>query len=207
MDGWQGTISRGLLMKRLTALFGLLMIAASLPAAVAAKPHPAASGQASKPAPKAAPRPKQKPGEVLDIDWKELLPEAERARYSPLAPPPIHDARGEGSPPAVQTPTFTVNQDLAGLTVRLPGFIVPLDAGAKGTIREFLLVPYVGACIHVPPPPPNQMLYVKSASGIALDAIHEAYWVTGKMRIESRTTPLGAAAYAVSADKIELYKY
>ena len=85
--------------------------------------------------------------------------------------------------------------------------IVPLDAGAKGAVREFLLVPYVGACIHVPPPPPNQMLYVKSASGIALDAIHEAYWVTGKMRIESHTTPLGAAAYAVSADKVELYKY
>ena len=197
-------------MKPLPVLVGVLMIAmivAALPAGAARTPALARAHATTTPVPKSAPRPKQKPGEVLELDWKDLLPAADRAHYSPVAPRPIHDARGEGSPPAVQTPAFTVNPELGGLTVRVPGFVVPLDAGAHGTVREFLLVPYIGACIHVPPPPPNQMLYVRSTSGIALDAIHEAYWVTGKMRIDSRTTPLGAAAYAVEADKIELYKY
>ncbi len=74
-------------------------------------------------------------------------------------------------------------------------------------MREFFLVPYVGACIHVPPPPPNQMVYVKSAAGISLKSVHEAYWVTGKMRVEQTTTSLGASAYALDADKIEQYQY
>jgi hypothetical protein len=152
-------------------------------------------------------KPKQKPGEVLDLDWKDLLPEDERAHYSASAPPPQHGPLGEGGPPAVQKETTTFNDELADMVVRLPGFVVPIGTPRNGMITEFFLVPYIGACIHVPPPPPNQMVYVTSASGIAADAIHEAYWVTGKMHIESRTTPLGTAAYAVSASKVDLYEY
>lgn len=136
-----------------------------------------------------------------------LLPEKERSHYNPAAPAPLHGPLGEGSPPAVQKQTFTVNEDLAGADVRLPGFVVPIGTPENGVINEFFLVPYIGACIHVPPPPPNQMVYVTSASGIAADALHEAYWVAGKMRVEEKTTPLGAAAYAMRADRIELYKY
>jgi uncharacterized protein len=91
--------------------------------------------------------------------------------------------------------------------VRLPGFIVPIGTPHDGLITEFFLVPYIGVCIHVPPPPPNQMVYVKSATGIAADAIHDAYWVTGKMHIESRTTDLGTAAYALAATKVDRYEY
>ena len=80
-------------------------------------------------------------------------------------------------------------------------------ANANGVVREFFLVPYVGACIHVPPPPPNQMVYVKSKTGISLKSVHEAYWVTGKMRVEQTTTSLGASAYALIAEKIEQYQY
>jgi hypothetical protein len=51
-------------------------------------------------------------------------------------------------------------EDLNGRIVRMPGYLLPLDViGAK--VTEFLLVPYIGACIHVPPPPPNQIVYVK----------------------------------------------
>jgi hypothetical protein len=164
------------------------------------------SASKSKPA-KSKPKPKQKPGEVLEIDWRDLLPENERAHYSASAPPPEHGPLGEGGPPAVQKQTTTFNEELADMVVRLPGFIVPIGAPSDGMITEFFLVPYIGACIHVPPPPPNQMVYVKSASGIAADAIHDAYWVTGKMRIESRTTELGTAAYALAAAKVERYEY
>ena len=169
----------------------------------ASKPKPANSGHRL--APKS--KPKQKPGEVLEIDWRDLLPVNERAHYSATAPPPEHGPLGEGGPPAVQKQTTTFNEELAEMVVRLPGFIVPIGAPRGGLITEFFLVPYIGACIHVPPPPPNQMVYVKSASGIAADAIHEAYWVTGKMRVESRTTALGTAAYGLAASKVERYEY
>src|SRR6185312_600470 len=167
----------------------------------AAKPGTAAAAR------KPPVRVKQKPGEVLEVDWKDLLPLAERAHYSAAAPPPVHGPLGEGGPPAVQKQNTEVNEDLGDINVHMPGFVVPIGAPRNGLIREFFLVPYIGACIHVPPPPPNQMVYVTSASGIAADAIHEAYWVTGKMRLESRTTALGNSAYALNASKVELYQY
>ena len=143
----------------------------------------------------------------MELDWKELLPADERSHYSAAAPPPVHGPLGEGGPPAVQKQTTTVNDELADMNVHMPGFVVPVGTPRNGLIKEFFLVPYIGACIHVPPPPPNQMVFVTSASGIAADAIHEAYWVTGKMRLENRTTPLGTSAYALSAGKVELYQY
>ncbi len=148
-----------------------------------------------------------KPLETVELDWRVMLPVKQRSNYSPNAPKPVHGYLGEGGPPAPQLQNFDVNKDLSNLPVRLPGFIVPVGATANGMVREFFLVPYVGACIHVPPPPPNQMVYVKSAAGISLKSVHEAYWVTGKMRVEQTTTNLGAAAYALDADKIEQYQY
>jgi len=180
--------------------------AASKPGAAkpaAARPH---AGRPNAARPNAA-RPKPKPGEIMELDWRDLLPENERSHYSPVAPPPIHGPLGEGGPPAQQVATGTVNTDLADATVRLPGFVVPISTPREGMVDEFFLVPYIGACIHVPPPPPNQMVYVKSATGIPVEAIHEAYWVTGKLRLESRSTPLGAAAYALQPEKIDLYTY
>jgi hypothetical protein len=177
---------------------------ATAPAASgAAKSKAANGGKAVTPKTK----PKQKPGEVMELDWSDLLPANDRSHYSASAPPPQHGPLGEGGPPAVQKLTTTFNEELADLVVRMPGFLVPIGTPRNGLITEFLLVPYIGACIHVPPPPPNQMVYVTSASGIAADAIHEAYWVTGKMHIESRTTALGTAAYAVTATKVERYEY
>ena len=108
---------------------------------------------------------------------------------------------------AQQPMDFSVNQKLDGVGVRLPGFIVPLDIGKDGLVSEFFLVPYFGACIHVPPPPPNQIVYVKMDKGIALDSIYEAYWVTGRMQVSRKSTQLGAAAYSLTATKIEIYKY
>lgn len=146
-------------------------------------------------------------GRVLELDWRELLPEAERAHFTAVAPPPIHDARGEGGPPAVQTLDFSVNKALDGAVVRLPGFIVPLEALKGGTVSEFLLVPYFGSCIHVPPPPPNQLVYVHTSKPAPIESIYDAYWVTGKLRLQTRSTRLGSAAYELSAEKIEAYRY
>lgn len=182
------------------ALFAVLLAVAAT-AGVAAKPAP--STAPSKAPGKAA----TKTGRILELDWKELLPEAERTHFTAVAPPPIHDYRGEGGPPAVQTPDFNVNKALDGATVRLPGFIVPLEAVGNGGVSEFLLVPYFGSCIHVPPPPPNQLVYVHTSKRAPLPSIYDAYWITGKLHLQTKTTRLGATAYELSAEKIEVYRY
>ena len=145
---------------------------------------------------------------ILELDWEELVPQDARSRFAGGGPPPpVHDYLGEGGMAAAQPLDFSVNQQLDGAGVRIPGFIVPLDVGKDGLVSEFFLVPYFGACIHVPPPPPNQIVYVKVDKGIALDSIYEAYWVTGKLKVAKKSTQLGAAAYSLAATKVEIYKY
>ena len=146
---------------------------------------------------------------VLDLEWEELLPPDARAGYTGEPPPPLHDylSGGEGGLAALQPMTFEINPELDGLDVRLPGFIVPLELDAAGKVTEFFLVPYFGACIHVPPPPPNQLVYVTIENGLVLDSMYSAYWVTGRMSTEQRTTRLGASAYVLDASKIEEYEY
>ncbi len=174
--------------------------AASAPTTTRAKTQPAKSP--TRPAAK-----KPNPNELQELDWSDLLPANERQKYSPNAPAPAHGPLGEGGPPAVQTITTTVNADLDQAKIKLPGFVVPLGEPKDGLFREFYLVPYIGEDIHVPPPPSNQMVYVRSATGIEADAVHEAYWVTGKMRVETKTTPLGTSAYSLVAEQVEQYQY
>jgi hypothetical protein len=182
--------------------------AASAPNRKAATGTASPPGATTKPAAAAAkaPTPRSKT-ELQDIDWRDLLPEPERKKYSPNAPAPVHGPLGEGGPPALQLITTAVNAELDQALVKLPGFIVPIGEPKNGVVREFYLVPYIGEDIHVPPPPSNQMVYVHSTSGIATEAVHEAYWVTGKMRVETRTTPLGTSAYSLVANKVEQYQY
>jgi hypothetical protein len=156
---------------------------------------------------KTAPRSKPKSNELQEVDWRTLLPEKERKRYSAKAPAPIHGPLGEGGPPALQTVTTTVNDELDQARVRMPGFLVPIGTPVNGLVKEFFLVPYIGECIHVPPPPSNQMVYVRSGTGVAAEAVHEAYWVTGKMRVETQSTALGTSAYSLVAEKVEQYQY
>jgi hypothetical protein len=188
------------------------MIAALLTVAVlttvtakpAAAPTVLAKASSNEPGHKAV---AQKPVRILDLDWKELLPEGERSHFTAVAPPPVHDYRGEGGPPAVQEQDFNVNKSLEGATVRLPGFIVPLEAVKGSEVSEFLLVPYFGSCIHVPPPPPNQIVYVHASKRSGIESIYDAYWITGKLHLQIKTTRLGSTAYELSAEKIEVYKY
>lgn len=158
------------------------------------------------PAPKAASKSARKQT-IRELDWEELIPEESRERFLAGPPPAVHDYLGEGGMAAQQIMDFSVNKSLNGSTVKIPGFIVPLDIGKDGLVSEFFLVPYFGACIHVPPPPPNQIVYVRMNKGIALDSIYEAYWITGKLKASNKTTRLGASAYQLEGSKVEIYKY
>lgn len=181
-------------------------------ALVAALPPVIASAQSAKPkvgdpVPKAA-APAPAAGAAQTLEWEELLPENERGSFSAAPPPPTHDyLSGESGLAAQQPMNFGVNGKLDGKNVRVPGFIVPLELDAQGKVTEFFLVPYFGACIHVPPPPPNQMLYVTVPKGITLDSMYAAYWVTGRLSAKTKQTKLGAAAYTLAASDLEEYKY
>jgi uncharacterized protein len=144
---------------------------------------------------------------LRELDWEDLIPAEAKDNHQSGPPAAIHDYLGEGGLAAQQVMDFSVNKALDGNHVKLPGFIVPLEVSKEGKVTEFFLVPYVGACIHVPPPPPNQIVYVRNEQGLALESIWEAYWVTGKMSITNRSTRLGAAAYQIAADKVEIYKF
>ena len=85
--------------------------------------------------------------------------------------------------------------ELNGKRVRIGGYVVPLDFEAT-TIKEFLLVPFVGACIHVPPPPANQIVYVKSDKGFEIGGQFDPVWVTGTMKTETAFTGLADAGYS-----------
>jgi hypothetical protein len=154
-----------------------------------------------------------------EINWKDLVPRA--AAPEPVkpktffsgampidpdapAPPPIAESKfmqikrkqpGEGGPPPVVA-------ELNGKSVRIGGYIVPLDFEATN-IKEFLLVPFVGACIHVPPPPANQIIYVKVAKGFDVTGAFDPVTVSGTLRTEVAFTGLADTGYSMDADLVE----
>ncbi|MGI9201102.1 MAG: DUF3299 domain-containing protein [Woeseiaceae bacterium] len=82
-----------------------------------------------------------------------------------------------------------VVKELDGTFVRIPGYAVPLElSGSK--VTEFLLVPYVGACIHTPPPPPNQIVHVEADHAFHLQGLFAPVSVTGHMVIKEASKSL-----------------
>ena len=105
------------------------------------------------------------------------------------------------------------NAALDNQLIRMPGYLLPLEFSGQ-QVTEFLLVPYVGACIHSPPPPPNQIVYVKSDKPVEVKATFDAVWVTGRMSSKAATKSLhlvdGSSnvdvGYALAAAQVEPYK-
>lgn len=130
------------------------------------------------------------------LDWDDLLPEG--AVYE--EPEPDHnDPFG-----AVQSTFAEVDEALDGQNVKLPGFVVPLE-GDERTLTSFLLVPYFGACIHVPPPPPNQIVHVDYPSGAPIGQLWDAIWVSGTLRTEASQNEMADVSYRLEGIRIEPY--
>lgn len=98
-----------------------------------------------------------------------------------------------------------VNTELDGKRIRIPGFIVSLDGGPD-ELREFLLVPYFGACIHVPPPPANQIIHVMPDKPVKGMHSMDTVWVSGVIKLEPSQTSMGNSGYVMSAQKVLPYR-
>lgn len=99
-----------------------------------------------------------------------------------------------------------VRGEFDGTQVRIPGFVVPLAFDETRMISEFFLVPYFGACLHTPPPPPNQIIHSTFTGGLSLDDIYEPYWLEGTLTVDLEETELGTAAYRIDVDRITRYE-
>ena len=154
-------------------------------------------------------------GDVRELEWEELMPE-DWDPFTGLEALMGDDVQGlaDGSAQADRlmnayleaVRSAPVVGALDGQRVRLPGFVVPLDFEDTET-SEFLLVPYFGACIHVPPPPSNQIVYVKTVAGYPLKELFDPVWVTGEIRTDAHLNEVGDAGYTMQATIIEPYSY
>ena len=118
------------------------------------------------------------------------------------APPPQPEGRWMSAPRQSSRGPAPVVASLDGKRVHIGGYVVPLDFDAT-RIKEFLLVPFVGACIHVPPPPANQIVYVKVEQGFEVKGLFDPVWVTGTMKVTPAFTGLAEAGYSLDAEKVE----
>ena len=153
--------------------------------------------------------------ELPETDWLELMPKSDQKALEEM-PEIDHDSpeamgtftekggmKQSKGLPAVMYSTKTVPA-MNGKTIRLGGYPVPLETDAKGRSTLFFLVPYPGACIHVPPPPPNQLVLVRYPKGLKLGDIYTPLWVMGTLKVESVSNDLADAAYALDASKVRV---
>jgi len=155
----------------------------------------------------------------LELKWAQLMPPAEAV--SPLKPRTFFSGSTlstDGGPPPPPLPEGEwmsikrrqpggdqpprVVAELNGKRVKIGGYVVPLDF-EQTTVKEFLLVPFVGACIHVPPPPANQIVYVKAEKGFEIGDAFDPVTVTGTMKTETAFTGLADAGYSIDAESVE----
>ena len=98
-----------------------------------------------------------------------------------------------------------VNENLDGAMIRIPGFVVPLEFDEEQTISQFFLVPYFGACLHMPPPPPNQIILVNAPKGIQMSALYDPFWIEGQLSTSFQENDMATSAYAMRLQRIEPY--
>ena len=220
-------------MNHSTAFLCVILIATLLGAGCKG-PDPGAPETTAKAGTAPAPKAKAAPGKPVELTWDELMPKGEEQRLEDLytayydeleqkmaeaseaqANGDSGDAQdlvaaiveGSANDTMEQIGTFNVVSELNGKAIRLPGYVVPFDFSADSTYREFLLVPYFGACLHTPPPPPNQIVFVKADPAATIGDIYDPVWVEGTLKTGEFNSDLADSAYELTLSKVETYVY
>lgn len=142
--------------------------------------------------------------EAQEISWDDLIPEG--VPYAEIIADGEYDEASDIWRPVFDKNGIRMNTKLDGKTIKLPGYIVPLDTSSDG-LSEFILAPYMGACIHVPPPPPNQIIFVNSKTPWPADRQWEPIWVTGVLSVNLQDSGIAETGYEITADRIETYEW
>jgi uncharacterized protein len=179
------------------------MLAAGAQAQTAPAKPPPSLAPAAAPAPAAA-------GKFREIKWDELMP----ADWDPMKA--MKNANfgmfSDSDPRAAALlkemreawDNAPVNNKMDGAAVRIPGYVVPLEESKAG-LKEFLLVPYFGACIHSPPPPANQIIHVTRQTPVKGFHTMDPVWITGTLKTLRSDTFMGATGYRLEAVTVEAY--
>ncbi|MDY1547587.1 DUF3299 domain-containing protein [Luteibacter sahnii] len=168
---------------------------------VAARAFAAAHGS-----PKVAPSPGAallgQPDEqgYASLDWSRMVP-PEDIKTLENAPPVLH----VGNQRMKQVGTLHTVSALDNHKVKLSGYVVPLESDDDGKMIEFFFVPFYGACIHVPPPPPNMLIHVKLAHGIDTPSLYDPLTLKGVLHTEVTQNAMAASAYGMSDASLEAY--
>lgn len=133
----------------------------------------------------------------LELEWDDLIP----AGYQAPLPDVAHIGQAMAGPQSINAP---VVESLNGKLVKIPGFVVPLE-GDENSVTEFLLVPYFGACIHVPPPPSNQIIYVKFPNGAPAEALYDPIWLIGTITTDQWQGELAQVGYSMQGIGVTPY--
>jgi len=161
--------------------------------------------------------------EYSTIDWTELIPkdELEALRNPPDFLSLIEDGSEEDQidsqlqskpdrKPETAYEKALVSSNVVSTfdskNIRLPGFVVPLEFDEDFVVTEFFLVPYFGACLHGPPPPPNQIVFVKHSDGVKLESLQQPFWISGLLTTIGEVNDTAHAAYSMTAKDIEPYE-
>ena len=140
--------------------------------------------------------------EFREIDWLELMPPEEIELLEKMQDSIDHS--GMMSMEQVGSSATVLAMD--GTRGKMVGYIVPISISSRNEILEFFLVPYFGACIHVPPPPPNQIIHVKPAQPMPMIEIWDPYWVEGTLRIRKIENTMASASYAIDPVNVVPYQ-
>lgn len=162
---------------------------------------------------------KKKDSPYETIEWLDLMPEDDLDVL--LNPPEYINEIVEGSEDdqisnQVQSAITAASDDryqqalvstrvvkkMDGALIRIPGFIVPLEFSSEQVTTEFFLVPFFGACIHAPPPPPNQIIFVSYPKGVKLGSLYTPFWLSGKLKASLVENDMATAAYTLELEHV-----
>ncbi|WMJ69327.1 DUF3299 domain-containing protein [Stenotrophomonas sp. 24(2023)] len=138
-----------------------------------------------------------------ELDWLEMMPKDELAALERGDGPEVEHTGNRRMP---QFGTFRTVDAVLGRAVRLPGYVVPLANAQDGRLTEFLFVPYYGACIHVPPPPPNQIVHVRLAQPITMPDMYSPFFLAGTLGAERTDDALAGSAYTMHDAQLRPYE-
>lgn len=160
--------------------------------------------------------------DFIRLQWVDLMPQEDmNALYNP--PEELFDIpEGSAEDDIANQVTKTLMQasddayqralsstrviaELNNKNIRIPGFVVPVTIEGDKT-TEFFIVPYFGACIHYPPPPPNQTIYAVYKAGFSLEEIYEPFDFSGLLTTSIKGNELATAAYHLNIQQVDVFE-